>query len=147
MMSNFVDDHISFCKVATGLKLSVHVVEEREVEIDLVVARAIKRAHGALRKAAGRLHFAPEENERRCLILLAGGAKQFRPRILGIGKVVKRPVYDSTGQFRPADLLYLSFSFDHRVLDGAIGAAFGNAVIAQLQNPAALLLPERFAGG
>ena len=67
--------------------------------------------------------------------------------ILGIGKVVKRPIYDAAGQIRPADLIYLSFSFDHRVLDGAIGAAFGNAVIAQLQNPAALLLPERFAGG
>ncbi len=67
--------------------------------------------------------------------------------ILGVGKVVKRPVYDAAGQIRPADMVYLSFSFDHRVLDGAIGAAFGNAVIAQLQNPAALLLPERFAGG
>ena len=67
--------------------------------------------------------------------------------ILGLGKVVKRPVYDAAGQIHPADMLYLSFSFDHRVLDGAIGAAFGNAVIAQLQNPAALLLPERFAGG
>ena len=65
--------------------------------------------------------------------------------ILGLGKVVKRPVYDAAGHIRPADLLYLSFSFDHRVLDGAIGAAFGNAVIAQLQNPGALLLPERFA--
>ena len=67
--------------------------------------------------------------------------------ILGVGKAVKRPMYDAAGQIRPADLVYLSFSFDHRVLDGAIGAAFGNAVIAQLQNPAALLLPERFAGG
>jgi len=66
--------------------------------------------------------------------------------ILGLGKVVKRPVYDAAGLIRPADLIYLSFSFDHRVLDGAIGAAFGNAVIAQLQNPAALLLSERFAG-
>ena len=65
--------------------------------------------------------------------------------ILGLGKVVTRPVYDAAGHIRPADLLYLSFSFDHRVLDGAIGAAFGNAVIAQLQNPGALLLPERFA--
>jgi len=65
--------------------------------------------------------------------------------ILGLGKVVKRPVYDAAGLIRPADLIYLSFSFDHRVLDGAIGAAFGNAVIAQLQNPAALLLPERFS--
>jgi len=63
--------------------------------------------------------------------------------ILGIGKVVKRPVYDASGNIRPADLVYLSFSFDHRVLDGAVGAAFGNAVIRRLQNPAVLLLPEK----
>src|SRR5262249_44542748 len=60
--------------------------------------------------------------------------------ILGVGKVVKRPVYDAAGNIRPADLVYLSFSFDHRVLDGAVGAAFGNAVIRQLQNPVALLV-------
>ncbi len=59
--------------------------------------------------------------------------------ILGIGKIVKRPVYDATGNLRPADIVYLSFSFDHRVLDGAVGAAFGNAVIRRLQAPAALL--------
>jgi pyruvate dehydrogenase E2 component (dihydrolipoamide acetyltransferase)/2-oxoisovalerate dehydrogenase E2 component (dihydrolipoyl transacylase) len=62
--------------------------------------------------------------------------------ILGIGKIVKRPVFDAAGVVKPADLLYLSFSFDHRVLDGAIGAAFGNAVLRRLQNPAALLLPD-----
>jgi 2-oxoisovalerate dehydrogenase E2 component (dihydrolipoyl transacylase) len=63
--------------------------------------------------------------------------------IMGVGKVVKRPVYDSAGNIRPADIVYLSFSFDHRVVDGAVGAAFGNAVIRSLQNPAALLLPEQ----
>jgi 2-oxoisovalerate dehydrogenase E2 component (dihydrolipoyl transacylase) len=35
----------------------------------------------------------------------------------------------------------LSFSFDHRVVDGAVGAAFGNAVARQLQNPVGMLLP------
>lgn len=62
--------------------------------------------------------------------------------ILGIGKIVKRPVFDAAGNVKPADLLYLSFSFDHRVVDGAVGAAFGNAVIRRLQNPALLLLPH-----
>jgi pyruvate dehydrogenase E2 component (dihydrolipoamide acetyltransferase)/2-oxoisovalerate dehydrogenase E2 component (dihydrolipoyl transacylase) len=60
--------------------------------------------------------------------------------ILGIGRIIKRPVYDGDGNLRPADLVYLSFSFDHRILDGAVGAAFGNAVIRRLQNPAALLV-------
>ncbi|OWK42309.1 dihydrolipoamide acetyltransferase family protein [Fimbriiglobus ruber] len=64
--------------------------------------------------------------------------------IMGVGKVVRRPVYDAHGALRPADLIYLSFSFDHRVVDGAVGAAFGNVVIRHLQNPATLLLPERF---
>jgi 2-oxoisovalerate dehydrogenase E2 component (dihydrolipoyl transacylase) len=62
--------------------------------------------------------------------------------ILGIGKIIKRPVYDSAGNLRPADLMYLSFSFDHRVVDGAVGAVFGNAVIRLLENPATLLLPK-----
>ena len=60
--------------------------------------------------------------------------------ILGIGKIVKRPVFDERGQIKAADMVYLSLSFDHRVLDGAIGTAFGNAILKQLQNPAALLI-------
>lgn len=63
--------------------------------------------------------------------------------ILGIGKVVKRPVFDADGQVKPAEIVYLSFSFDHRVVDGAVGAVFGNAVLKAFQNPARLLLPEK----
>lgn len=63
--------------------------------------------------------------------------------IMGVGKVVRRPVYDTSGNLHPADLIYLSFSFDHRIVDGAIGASFGNAVIRHLQHPATLLLPAR----
>ena len=66
--------------------------------------------------------------------------------IMGIGKVQKRPVYGPDGGLRPADLIYLSFSFDHRVVDGAVGAAFGNAVVRHLRAPATLLLPEKFGG-
>ncbi|MCI0464402.1 MAG: 2-oxo acid dehydrogenase subunit E2, partial [Gemmataceae bacterium] len=61
--------------------------------------------------------------------------------ILGIGKIVKRPVFDEAGNVKPAEMVYLSLSFDHRVIDGAVGAAFGNAIIRQLQNPVALLVP------
>ena len=59
---------------------------------------------------------------------------------MGVGKIVRRPVYDAAGNLRPADLMYLSFSFDHRVLDGAVGAVFGNAVLRHLQNPLPLAL-------
>ncbi|QEL14359.1 dihydrolipoamide acetyltransferase family protein [Limnoglobus roseus] len=60
--------------------------------------------------------------------------------ILGIGKVVKRPVYDDHGTLHPRDIGYLSFSFDHRIVDGAIGAVFGNAVKRHLEKPAVLLV-------
>jgi 2-oxoisovalerate dehydrogenase E2 component (dihydrolipoyl transacylase) len=60
--------------------------------------------------------------------------------ILGVGKVVKRPVYDEHGNLKPMDVGYLSFSFDHRIVDGAIGAVFGNAVKRHLEKPAALLI-------
>jgi len=59
---------------------------------------------------------------------------------------VKRPVYDAHGALKPADIVYLSFSFDHRVVDWAIGVAFGNAVMRYLQAPALLLLPEKTGG-
>ncbi|HMF19581.1 MAG TPA: 2-oxo acid dehydrogenase subunit E2, partial [Gemmataceae bacterium] len=62
--------------------------------------------------------------------------------ILGIGKIAKRPVFAADGQIRPADLVYLSFSFDHRVVDGAVGAVFGNAIKKSLENPVAMLMPS-----
>jgi 2-oxoisovalerate dehydrogenase E2 component (dihydrolipoyl transacylase) len=60
--------------------------------------------------------------------------------IMGVGKIVKRPVYDDAGNLRPADVVYLSWSFDHRVVDGAVGAVFGNAVIRHLHKPLPLVV-------
>ena len=60
--------------------------------------------------------------------------------ILGIGKIVKRPIFDEHDQVRPAHMVYLSISCDHRVLDGAVATVFGNAIMRHLQNPAGLLL-------
>ena len=60
--------------------------------------------------------------------------------IIGIGKIVRQPVYDHSGMLVPADMVYLSFSFDHRVVDGAIGAEFGTQVICRLENPTPLLV-------
>jgi 2-oxoisovalerate dehydrogenase E2 component (dihydrolipoyl transacylase) len=59
--------------------------------------------------------------------------------ILGIGKIVKRPIYDEHGQVRPADMVYLSISCDHRVLDGVSAASFGNALVRRLRGPGGLV--------
>jgi len=53
---------------------------------------------------------------------------------MAVGRIVKRPVCETNGAIRAADMLYLSFSFDHRVVDGAVGAQFGNAVKGRLEN-------------
>lgn len=63
--------------------------------------------------------------------------------ILAMGKIVKRPIFDSQGQVKPADMIYLSMAFDHRVLDGAPATAFGNAILRRLQKPMELVLGER----
>ena len=47
--------------------------------------------------------------------------------ILGMGAIVKVPAVVE-GQIAVRDRLYLSFSFDHRVIDGAMGGRFLNAI-------------------
>jgi pyruvate dehydrogenase E2 component (dihydrolipoamide acetyltransferase)/2-oxoisovalerate dehydrogenase E2 component (dihydrolipoyl transacylase) len=59
--------------------------------------------------------------------------------IVAIGKIFRRPVYDDAGHIVPAHIAYLSFSFDHRVVDGSVGAVFANTVIERLEHPHRLL--------
>ncbi len=63
--------------------------------------------------------------------------------ILGLGKVVRRPVYNDQNQIVPADIIYLSLTFDHRVVDGAIAALFGNAVRDAIQLAGSFLIPDQ----
>src|SRR5262245_34970548 len=58
--------------------------------------------------------------------------------ILGVGKIVRRPIFDDQGQVRAADMVYLSLAFDHRVVDGAVAVEFGNSIIKLLQKPSEL---------
>ena len=54
--------------------------------------------------------------------------------IMGAGKIVKRPVMVDSGTWGFRDMIYLSLSFDHRVIDGALAARFMSAVEEQLAN-------------
>ena len=58
--------------------------------------------------------------------------------ILGIHRIVKRPVVRE-GKIEVRDMMYLSLSFDHRVLDGAYATRFMNSVIETIQDPKRLL--------
>lgn len=54
--------------------------------------------------------------------------------ILGVGVIKKRPVViDDAIAIRP--IMYLSLSFDHRLVDGALAAQFLAHVVHELENP------------
>lgn len=59
--------------------------------------------------------------------------------ILGINKITKRPVVRNN-EIVIRDIMYLSLSCDHRVVDGADAARFIRSVIEILEQPARLLL-------
>jgi len=55
--------------------------------------------------------------------------------ILGVHKIQRRPVYRADGSLGPADMMNLSISLDHRVVDGIEGAQFIAKVKAYLEDP------------
>lgn len=59
--------------------------------------------------------------------------------ILGVHKITKRPIVKDN-QIVVRDMTYLSISFDHRVLDGAMAAEFMNMIKQYLEDPKLLLL-------
>jgi pyruvate dehydrogenase E2 component (dihydrolipoamide acetyltransferase) len=54
--------------------------------------------------------------------------------ILGIHRIKPKPVVKD-GQIVVGEVMLLSLSFDHRVVDGSIGAAFAYEIIGYLENP------------
>jgi len=59
--------------------------------------------------------------------------------ILGVHKIEKRPVVRDD-QIAIREMMYLSCSFDHRVIDGHVGAAFVQAVRNYLEHPATIFV-------
>ena len=59
--------------------------------------------------------------------------------ILGVHKIEKRPVVRDD-QIAIREMMYLSCSFDHRVIDGHVGAAFVQSVRNYLEHPATIFV-------
>lgn len=59
--------------------------------------------------------------------------------ILGVHRMKEKPVVRN-GQIVIGDVMLLSLSFDHRIVDGHVGAAFAYEVIRYLEDPEALFL-------
>lgn len=60
--------------------------------------------------------------------------------ILGVHQIKKRPVVMPDDSIAARSMIYLSLSFDHRLVDGAEGAMFTSRVIELLETPEALFL-------
>jgi len=58
--------------------------------------------------------------------------------ILGVSRAQMKPVWDGKA-FQPRQMLPLSLSYDHRMIDGALGARFAVYLSKLLADPAALL--------
>jgi pyruvate dehydrogenase E2 component (dihydrolipoamide acetyltransferase) len=59
--------------------------------------------------------------------------------ILGVHRMRERPVVKN-GQIVVGNVLLLSLSFDHRIVDGLVGAAFAYEIIGYLEKPDRLML-------
>ncbi len=59
--------------------------------------------------------------------------------IMGVHQMKKRPVVIGN-EIKIRDIMYLSVSLDHRVVDGAVAARFMNRVVGLLQDPKVMLM-------
>ncbi|MDE3120215.1 MAG: 2-oxo acid dehydrogenase subunit E2, partial [Paracoccaceae bacterium] len=59
--------------------------------------------------------------------------------ILAVGAGVRKPVVAEDGSLGVATVMTMTLSVDHRVIDGALGAQFLQAVVENLENPVAML--------
>ncbi|SNT09693.1 pyruvate dehydrogenase E2 component (dihydrolipoamide acetyltransferase) [Anaerovirgula multivorans] len=55
--------------------------------------------------------------------------------ILGVGRIVRKPVVNENDEIVPASMMTLSLSFDHRVADGALAAQLLKMIKDYLEDP------------
>jgi pyruvate dehydrogenase E2 component (dihydrolipoamide acetyltransferase) len=59
--------------------------------------------------------------------------------ILAVGAGVKKPVVEPNGEIGVATVMSVTLSVDHRVIDGALGAEFLEALRSNLEGPIGML--------
>lgn len=132
--------------VATEAGLVVPVVRDVDARTIAELAADVNRLADAAK--AGRL--APDDMKGGTFSITnigsLGGLFSFpiinvpEAAILGVHSIKKRPVVLPDDSIAARQMLYLSLSFDHRLVDGAEGAMFTSRVIDLLENPEAMLL-------
>ena len=132
--------------VATDAGLVVPVVRDADRKGLLELAEDIARLAGRARE--GKLESADVKGGTFSVTNIGslGGLFSFpiinvpEAAILGVHSIKKRPVVLPDDRIEARWMLYLSLSFDHRLIDGAEAAQFTSFVIEQLETPESLLL-------
>src|SRR5215472_13662010 len=98
-MTDFVRNDIGFRKLAglavrAATKFILKVIKERSIEINALIARAIKRPHGRPRKGTGSRFGAGEEPQLGRMIGAPIGGKDLGPNIL---RAAQHRGYETTG--------------------------------------------------
>jgi 2-oxoisovalerate dehydrogenase E2 component (dihydrolipoyl transacylase) len=132
--------------VATERGLIVPVVQDADRKSLLELAREIALLSQKARE--GRL--APEEVSGSTFTITnigsVGATLSFpiinvpEAAILGVHSIRKRPWVMPDGSIQARDIMFLSLSFDHRLVDGAEAAMFTREVIRLLEKPETLML-------
>jgi pyruvate dehydrogenase E2 component (dihydrolipoamide acetyltransferase) len=130
---------------ATDQGLTVPVVRRADERSLLDVAREIERLSEATKAARAR----PEDMGGSTFTITSLGAlgglfatpiiNYPEVAILGIHRIRPTPVVKD-GQIVARDVMHVSLSFDHRVIDGHVGAAFTYTLIGYLEDPSLLFM-------
>ena len=117
VVADFMGDDVGLGEVARCFEAAAQLVVEGEIDVDLLVDRAIERTHRRLADAACRPRAAREQHQLRVLVRFAEALEHARPDILGVLQDARDEDLLVVAGFRRAGLL----------LAGAAGQA-GNVV-------------------
>jgi pyruvate dehydrogenase E2 component (dihydrolipoamide acetyltransferase) len=130
---------------ATEAGLMVPVVKDADRRSLLDIAREIERLSGEARAGRSKLDdlqgstFTVTSLGARGGLLATPIINYPEVAILGVHQMKSKPVVRD-GQIVIGDVMLLSLSFDHRIVDGHVGADFAYEIIGILENPERLLL-------
>ena len=131
--------------MATDAGLMVPVVRDADRKSIIEIARDIERLSNEARAGKAKL----EDLQGSTFTITSLGAQgglfatpiiNFpEVAILGVHQMKQKPVVKN-GDIVVGDVMLLSLSFDHRIVDGHVGAAFAYELIAYLEHPEQLIL-------
>src|SRR5688572_5543720 len=86
MMTNLMRNHIRLRKVSGRVKPSPQFFIERQIDVDLLIARTVERTNSGARHSTRRLHAIRKQDQRRLAILTSILLEQVVPNVLRFSK-------------------------------------------------------------